>query len=101
MSQERVRSSNYAGGPDAFSDEFATGTSTSEADVHVVYGPYAHSAPLAGRTVRAARGDLQERMHIDPEAISVVDGSEVDEDFVLEEGQVLTFVKHAGERGKA
>ena len=68
-------------------------------DVSVVHGVYAHDFPLAGLRVRDARSQLEERMNIDPDATAVVDGNEADEDVVLVEGQVLTFVKHAGEKG--
>jgi hypothetical protein len=60
---------------------------------------YAHSLPLAGMTVRQARAELGQRMNIDPDAMAVVDGHETDEDTVLAQGQVLNFVKHAGEKG--
>ena len=51
-------------------------------------------------TVRTARGELEERMNIDPDAVAVVDGVEVDPDVTLREGQVLNFVKPAGEKGQ-
>jgi hypothetical protein len=38
-------------------------------------------------------------MNIAPDAIAVVDGVETGETAVLTEGQVLNFVKHAGEKG--
>ena len=99
MSGERLRNAGFAGGPETAVEEFAEPTSTSEGNVDVVHGVYAHSLPLAGMTVRQARGDLVERMNVDPEAVGVVDGEEVDEDTVLAEGQVLNFVKHSGEKG--
>lgn len=101
MSNERLRNPNYAAGPDTAVDEFdaPVSTSTSEGNVDVVHGVFAHSLPLAGMTVRQARGELAERMHIDPEATSYIDGEEVDEETVLTESSVLNFVKHAGEKG--
>ena len=68
-------------------------------DVDVIHGVYAHSLPLAGVTVRQVRSELGERLNMDPEAMVYVDGEEADEDTVLAGGQVLTFVKHAGEMG--
>jgi hypothetical protein len=50
-------------------------------------------------SVRDARSELQDRMNIDPDAVAVIDGVEVDEDAVLQERQVLNFVKRAGEKG--
>ena len=46
-----------------------------------------------------ARAELEERMNIDPEATAVIDGVEANEGTVLREGQVLNFVKPAGEKG--
>ena len=100
MSIEQERLSDISSGPDPFSDEFAATATAAQGSVDVIHGVYAHSLPLAGLTVRDARLELEDRMNIDPEAASVVDGREVDEDTVLTEGQVLNFVKHAGEKGR-
>jgi hypothetical protein len=94
-----MRRDDFASGPDSFSDDFASATAVAEGRVDVVHGVYAHSLPLAGMTVRQARGELEDRMNIAPDAVAVVDGNESDEDTVLQEGQVLNFVKHAGEKG--
>jgi len=80
-------------------DEPGTATVTRTGRVEVIHGVYAHSLPLAGMTVRAARTELEERMNIDPEAVAVVDGSEIQEDTILREGQVLNFLTPAGEKG--
>jgi hypothetical protein len=68
-------------------------------NVDVIHGVYAHSLPLAGMTVKQARKELINKMNIDPKATAVVDGTEVDDSVALHEGQVLTFVKPAGEKG--
>ena len=94
---ERVRQQNLAAGPDPFSDEFAATATAGR--VEVIHGVYAHSLPLAGMTVRVARTELEERMNIAPDALAVVDGVEANENTVLREGQVLNFVKPAGEKG--
>ncbi len=99
MRNERTRPENLDAGPDPFSDDFATGTATLTGRVEVIHGVYAHSLPLAGMTVRQARSELEDRMNIDPDAIAVIDGVEANEDTVLEENQVLNFVKPAGEKG--
>jgi hypothetical protein len=67
--------------------------------VSVIHGVYAHDLPLAGMTVQKARKELANKMNIDPTAVAVVDGTEVGNDTRLSEGQVLTFVKPAGEKG--
>jgi hypothetical protein len=99
MSSEKMRRDTFDAGPDAFSDDFASTAVAAEGAVHVIHGVYAHSMPLAGMTVRRARGELEERMNLDPDAVAVVDGNEVDEETILQENQTLTFVKHAGEKG--
>ena len=101
MSIEQERNETFATGPDAFSDEFATGTAVEQGQVEVIHGIYAHSLPLAGMTVGHARAELTDRMNIDPDSMAVIDGVEADEDTVLTEGQVLNFVRHAGEKGRA
>jgi hypothetical protein len=97
---EQVRQEGFVGGPVPFGDGFATATATANsACVEVIHGVYAHSLPLAGLTVGQARAELEDRMNIDPEAVAVVDGSAAGEDVVLRQGQVLNFVKAAGEKG--
>jgi hypothetical protein len=103
MSNEQFKHDRMETGAAPFSDDFAEpgGTVTADAGggVSVVHGVYAHTLPLGGMTVRHARAELTERLNISPDAMAVVDGNEVNEDTVLVEGQVLNFVKHAGEKG--
>ncbi|MHC4942562.1 MAG: hypothetical protein ACYTG7_06020 [Planctomycetota bacterium] len=99
MPSEKVRHNDSDSGPDAHSDPFTSGSSGREGRVEVVHGVYAHSLPLAGMTVMQARSELEDRMNIAPDAVAVVDGLEAGDDSVLDEGQVLNFVKHAGEKG--
>jgi hypothetical protein len=100
MSSERTRSDRFDAGPAPYQDEFASTAPRREGRVDVIHGVYAHSLPLAGLTIRQARTELQERMNIPVDALAVVDGSEANEDTVLQEGQVLNFVKPAGEKGR-
>jgi hypothetical protein len=94
---ERVRQHSFGGSVALDDDEQVVATAVG--DVSVVHGVYAHSYPLAGLRVRDARDHLEERMNIDPDAVAIVDGNEAAEDTMLAAGQVLTFVKHAGEKG--
>ena len=100
MSKERARSREVSTGPDAFSDGFESSPAV-DTSVEVIHGVHSHTLPLVGMTVSQAREELSERMHIDPEALAVVDGEEVSQeaDFVLAGRQTLNFVKPAGERG--
>lgn len=102
MSTETLRPERVKTGPEPHSDEFAgggTATLTRTGRVEVIHGVYAHSLPLAGRTIREAREELEERMNIAPEAVAVVDGLEVSEEEILAENQVLNFLSPAGEKG--
>src|SRR5262245_21353331 len=99
MRNEQERQENFQGGAAPFTDNFAPTAQASPGTVEVIHGVYAHSLPLAGMSVDEARAELEERMNIDPEATAVVDGVEADAGTVLREGQVLNFVKPAGEKG--
>ncbi|HYT92359.1 MAG TPA: hypothetical protein VEL76_26835 [Gemmataceae bacterium] len=99
MSNEQERHESFAGGPEPHGDSFAATAEAKPGCVEVIHGVYAHSLPLAGMTVEQARVELEDRMNIDPEALAVVDGVETGEDEILREGQVLNFVKQAGEKG--
>lgn len=100
MARERLRQDNFSTGPDPFSDGGVATADAREGRVEVIHGVYAHSLPLVGMTIRQARSELQDRMNIDPEAMAVVDGVETDDDQILREGQVLNFVRPAGEKGR-
>jgi hypothetical protein len=67
--------------------------------VHVIHGVYADAVALAGKTVGQARDQLKDRLDIVPDAVAVLDGQEIEETAVLRGGQVLCFVKRAGEMG--
>lgn len=69
--------------------------------VRVVYGIHALETHVAGRTVGSVREALRQALNISPRAVVVVDGVEVDENRVLQEGELLEFVRLAGEKGTA
>jgi hypothetical protein len=100
MATETMRPERVSAGPAPFSDEFAsTAVLPRTGRVNIIHGVYAHALPLAGRTIREAREELEDRMNIAPEAVAVVDGVEVDEEEVLRENQVLNFLTPSGEKG--
>jgi hypothetical protein len=70
-----------------------------EGTVMVSHGPYMERLPVGNMTVRDIRMRFGDRLDIDPRSQAVVDGQEVDESTCVTTGQVLTFVRKAGEKG--
>lgn len=67
--------------------------------VRVVYGVHALEAGLAGRTVMSVREALAQPLNISPRAVALVNGQEVEGGYVLSPGELLEFVRYAGEKG--
>ena len=67
--------------------------------VRVIAGADVQDMDLAGHRVGVARIVAQTVLGVGPGAVALVDGREVDEEHVLGEGQLLEFVKHAGQKG--
>lgn len=65
----------------------------------IINGVNELSADLAGKTVNDVRAMLAQALNIAPEATPVVDGNQVDGNYVLENGDVLEFVKPSGTKG--
>ncbi len=68
--------------------------------VKVLYGVHALEASLAGRTVLSVREALAQPLNISPRAVALVNGEEVDGTHVLVPGELLEFVRYAGEKGQ-
>ena len=68
--------------------------------VKVIYGVHAIEATLAGRTVLSVREALAQPLNISPRAVALVNGQEVDSTHVLSQGELLEFVRYAGEKGR-
>lgn len=78
--------------------------------ITVSQGVFCENLPLAGETVAGIRerirenfADLFDMGPVDSEAVSVavIDGRPVDDDTVVQAGEFLTFVMHAGVKGVA
>lgn len=67
--------------------------------VRVIYGVHSIEANIAGRSVGEIRTALKQALNIGPQAVAVVDGREILESYMLQAGQVLEFVRLAGEKG--
>ena len=65
----------------------------------VSHGPYAERLPVAELPVAEVRRRFQDRLDIHPEAIALLDGNPVDDATRVGEGQMLMFVRPAGEKG--
>ena len=86
-------STGGSGGADIFNNDQNDGLVT------VTSGPYAEQLPLARMRVADIRSKFSDRFDIDPAAQAVVDGKDVEDDTLVLEGQVLMFVRRAGEKG--
>ncbi len=67
--------------------------------VTVCHGPYTEELPVGEMTVRQIRERFGDRLDIDPRSQAILDGNEVNESTVVKAGQLLTFVRKAGEKG--
>ncbi|HEY4719997.1 MAG TPA: hypothetical protein VFF51_06920 [Candidatus Methylomirabilis sp.] len=76
----------------------ATAPATRET-VRVIYGVHSLDVNIAGRSVTEVRTTLRQALNIAPQAVAIVDGREILESHVLQPGEVLEFVRLAGEKG--
>ncbi|MFQ5846867.1 MAG: hypothetical protein ACE5IQ_04240 [Candidatus Methylomirabilales bacterium] len=67
--------------------------------VRVIYGVHSLEVNIAGRSVGDVRAALRQALNIGPQAVAVVGGREVVESYLLQAGEVLEFVRLAGEKG--
>jgi len=91
--RQRLREGGAPGGAGIF-DDGGTGGS-----VDVAHGPYRESLPVGEMTVAEVRRRFQDQLDIHPEAVALLDGHEVDDATRLRNGQMLMFVRPAGEKG--
>jgi hypothetical protein len=94
--QERNRQRRIGPGPGGgLFDQHVPGSAT------VRHGPFQEELPVAQMTVAQVRDRFRDRLDIDPLALAVLDGHRVDDSAVVRAGQTLTFVRPAGEKGRA
>lgn len=67
--------------------------------VRIIYGVHSLEVNIAGRSVGEVRAQLSQALNIGPRAVAIVDGREISETHVLQNGEVLEFVRLAGEKG--
>jgi hypothetical protein len=83
-----------SGGGGLFDDNTATGIATVSNS-----GLYTERLPVANMTVREVRARFGDRLDIDPHSQAEIDGRPVTDDVVIRANQLVTFVRHAGEKG--
>lgn len=65
----------------------------------IINGVNTLEASLEGKNVANVRGMLTQALNIDPTATAAVGGEAVGEDYVLQDGDELEFVKASGTKG--
>ena len=65
----------------------------------VSHGPYVEQLPVANLSVSQVRERFQDRLDIHPEAVALLDGDPVDDAATVRAGQMLAFIRPAGEKG--
>jgi hypothetical protein len=68
--------------------------------VTVSHGPYSERLPVANMSVAEIRARFHDRFDIDPTSQAVLDGTEVSDDVTVKPGQLLMFIRRAGEKGQ-
>ena len=99
--QERNRPTTGIGqlpGPAGLGDVFEPGSGGIEL-ARVAHGVYVEQLPVVGMSVADVRARFAGRLDIDPETQAILDGSPADESTVIRTGQMLTFIRAAGEKG--
>ena len=93
----RQRRSDAAPGPQSG----GTATETvGHGHAQVVHGAFDELLPVAGMTVAEIRRQFRDDLHLNPEAMALIDGAPVSgEDQVVGPGQHLLFIRRSGEKG--
>ncbi len=95
--QELVRTPRETStGPAGFGSLF---DDDSNPGVTVISGIYAEHLPVANSSVGQIRARFRDRLDIDPQSVAVLDGLDVDDQTIVRPGQVLFFLRRAGEKG--
>jgi hypothetical protein len=81
------------GSDDPFSGPAGPGLAT------VAHGVFMEQIPVAGMSVGEIRRRFADRFDIDPRSVAQLDGRSADEQTVVRSGQVLMFIRQAGEKG--
>jgi hypothetical protein len=94
--EQQPRETPRGGAPSSEEEPEATPTG-----VQVIWGAMAQQMELSGMSVGDAHVLLQQAFNLAPEVTALVDGRLATGDHRLVSGQVLEFVRPAGEKGVA
>ena len=97
LEKTRTRPQPPTTGSDSLGDIFSADTIAEP--VTVSHGPYAERLPVGGMSVGEIRHRYRDRFDIDPSSHPVVDGNDVNDNTIVRPGQILTFIRRAGEKG--
>jgi hypothetical protein len=100
MQEKTQRRREAAAGPGGLDDLFGD-AGTPVGLVEVNHGLYTENLPVAGLSVGEIRSRYRDRFDIDPRGGAQIDGRDVDDSTTVRAGQILMFVRHAGEKGMA
>lgn len=93
---DRMQIVTGGGSPDDdFFDDAQAGTGLA----NVSHGPYVEQLPVANLSVSQVRERFEDRLDIHPEAVALLDGNPVDDAATVRAGQMLAFIRPAGEKG--
>lgn len=93
----RPRRTSEGSGPSGLGDPLAP---TGNPDAYVVSGPYSEQLPVGGMSVGEIRRRYGDRFDLDPHSQAILDGSPADENATVQPGQLLMFIRRAGEKGR-
>jgi len=98
---EQQKKQNYwpVGKPKKKKDDKNSTVDIADLGIQVSCGISSASFQVAGQDINTTRKLLTPVLNIEPEAVALVNGKEVKNDYVLKNSDRLEFVKKAGEKG--
>jgi hypothetical protein len=98
MKEKDKTRTRHRPGPSGLGDIFGGGNGD-RANATVSSGIHAEQLPVAGMSVGAIRQRFASRLEITAESLSFIGGHPVGEETIVGEGEVLSFMRAAGEKG--
>ena len=94
----RARRERLGSGPGGLDDIFSGGPQIGL--VTISHGLHIEQLPVANMTVREIRRRFADRFDIDSRSRAQIDGRDARDDEVVQSGQQVMFMHHAGEKGR-